>query len=468
MAYKTGTASSHTDLLCQFKEFVTTDAGLVAAGQAWTVLRFADGPAEANWPVGNLNLTINSSSGLSVSPLSNYRIKVSGVLTVPSDGAYTIGIDCADSGEITIGTDTTIGWYGTHAKEGGFSHNLEVQLTAGTYPIAVNLACGTTNTGFINVGWKKPGDSGIATIPSSNFSGLTYSWSAISSVPSNGSDMQNLAGEKELILKAPGLSGSDSIYLGIKPYQNAGSDYYNWNVAGMTGFNSASTFSGQPGRSPSVYLPLTSAQMTYWFFVNGQRAIVVAKVSSTYQMMYLGKFFVYGLPSQYPYPVIVSATSDGYSQRHSVADHTAHNIGNPGSGSYMANVDGAWLRIRNRYQSSSGVDVFEESSYVSASDYGVKVWPTCRYGDGGYNASTSVHNPIYSSESWPNNCYTLLPLILNRISPANVYGEVDGVMWVSGHQNTSENVITVGDDQYICFQDISRTGLGNFLAVRMA
>jgi hypothetical protein len=53
MAYQIGTATSagvgglaHYDLLDKIKTFASTDAGLVASGQAWTVLRYNTGVAE--------------------------------------------------------------------------------------------------------------------------------------------------------------------------------------------------------------------------------------------------------------------------------------------------------------------------------------------------------------------------------------------------------------------------------------
>ncbi len=46
MAFETGTASSYKDLLAKLRTFVTTNAALVAAGQAWTSLRYDNTSAE--------------------------------------------------------------------------------------------------------------------------------------------------------------------------------------------------------------------------------------------------------------------------------------------------------------------------------------------------------------------------------------------------------------------------------------
>jgi hypothetical protein len=49
----------------------------------------------------------------------------------------------------------------------------------------------------------------------------------------------------------------------------------------------------------------------------------------------------------------------------------------------------------------------------------------------------------------------------------NVYGDLDGVFWVSGAANASENTFTISADNYIVFQDCFRTGNSDFCAVRL-
>ncbi|MGH8037003.1 MAG: hypothetical protein ACREPD_04605, partial [Stenotrophomonas sp.] len=49
MAWKTGTAANHRDLLQQLRDFLTADAALVAAGQQWAVVGgVASGALAAN------------------------------------------------------------------------------------------------------------------------------------------------------------------------------------------------------------------------------------------------------------------------------------------------------------------------------------------------------------------------------------------------------------------------------------
>src|SRR5574343_499995 len=53
--------------------------------------------------------------------------------------------------------------------------------------------------------------------------------------------------EKTLIFQAPGLSGTDQIFYGLKIYKSVSSDIYNAQIDGFTGYVSENTFEAQPG-----------------------------------------------------------------------------------------------------------------------------------------------------------------------------------------------------------------------------
>jgi len=458
MAYVTGTADNYVDLLARLETFLTSNATLVSLGQAWTTQRFSNGPSATAFPftrvafgqvaAGNI---LDAVTG--VFPSSNFKLRVTGSIVIPTTGSYTFGIDSADAGELLIDGDLAVGWYGSHALAGSFSHSNTVVLTAGTYTFEARLVCATAVYGLA-VGWQKPGDPSIATIPAASLSGLQFQWTSYSgSMPSNTPTMGDLWTQKELIIKAPGLSGTESIYLGIQPLQNVSGDYYNWDVRGFVGYSSGALFSDQPGISPASYAYLWNSSIPYWFVANGQRVIVIAKVSTVYQVFYLGKFLPYGLPTQYPYPVVVAGLGNTLAQRWSVLNTATSNFQCPGDGMNLFYTDATWKRVRNRY--FSGSETWDASSNIN-------VWPRQEMLD-----TTS----LTSSLSWPDNGYTLLPFILN--SPAgnsigvNLLGEMDGAFWVSGHQNSSENPITVGGENYLCVQNGSRTGAGDYMAVRL-
>lgn len=258
----------------------------------------------------------------------------------------------------------------------------------------------------------------------------------------------------ELILKGLGNSRDKEIYCGIRAFLD-GVDSYQWEMRGMTGYDSGVTgLSGQPGASPAVYMHFHGASMTYWFFANGQRIIVVTKVSTVYQHGYLGFLLPYATPAQYPYPMVVGGSSDSSTRRWSATErnHSAYwNAGNSGMYIYLPN--GQWANFNNRTGTSVTV------SSPGASDR--TIWPY-------WTGSRGVLNDL---DTAPDGSYSLHPVIPNAPSGAgsqNLFGELDGVMFVTGKSNASENTVTIGGDTYLVFQNIYRTAYEEYAAIKRA
>src|SRR3546814_13562475 len=67
--------------------------------------------------------------------------------------------------------------------------------------------------------------------------------------------------------------------------------------------------------SPIHYFLLWPNAMTYWFYVNDRRLVVVAKIGVYYMSLYAGFFLPYALPDEYSYPYFVSATINRSEER---------------------------------------------------------------------------------------------------------------------------------------------------------
>lgn len=258
----------------------------------------------------------------------------------------------------------------------------------------------------------------------------------------------------ELILKGLGNSRDKEIYCGIRTFLD-GVDSYQWEMRGFTGYDSGVTgLSGQPGASPAVYMHFHGASMTYWFFANGQRIIVVTKVSTVYEHGYLGFLLPYATPAQYPYPMVAGGSSDLSTRRWSSTDRNHSGYWNAGNaGCYLYQPDGSWAEINNRTGTSGTV------SSPSSADR--TIWPY-------WTGSRGVLSDL---DTAPDGSYTLLPVIPNSPSSAgaqNIYGEFDGVMFLTGKNNASENTVTIGGDTYIVFQNIHRTAYEEYAAIKQA
>ncbi len=96
--------------------------------------------------------------------------------------------------------------------------------------------------------------------------------------------------------------------MGVRPFERADADYYDWELCGFDGFVSTSHLRLQPGFHGKLYLPLWQATIPYWFVADGRRAIVIAKINTNYEMAYLGLLDPYFSPEQWPYPLALGGT----------------------------------------------------------------------------------------------------------------------------------------------------------------
>lgn len=232
---------------------------------------------------------------------------------------------------------------------------------------------------------------------------------------------------RELILKGQGYSGTEEIYVGVYAYQNAGADYYNLCVATFTGYVPNNTFLTQPGFFQSG-VPAHNQRIDYWLTVNPQRIACCMKVGTpVYEHFYIGKFFPYARPSQYPYPIVCAGMLSGApATRYSDISHSM-----PYKGS----------RVNLGMRFNTGIYLQPASA----------PW-TNTYISGG---TTQLRDA--------NNFYPLLPIILWDATNG-FYGELDGVCYISGFNNVVEN--TCGNE-WVVFQDVSRTGFSDYIALKL-
>lgn len=257
----------------------------------------------------------------------------------------------------------------------------------------------------------------------------------------------------ELILRGVGLSGDKQIFIGFRTYESVPADYYNLAVAGFTGYIPANTWATQPGLFESG-VPAHNQRVDYWLAVNAQRIALGAKVGTpVYESAYAGFFLPYATPGQFPYPLCVGGMLDGApATRYS---DTAHSMPYKGSRNNFRIrwLDGTWRVI---------------ATYP---------WNNANIG----GATDQLRDT--------NGTYQTTPIVLCESTP-NVFGELDGIYYVSNFNNTVESMIQVGGTPvtdngswtsqqrataietaggvpYICFQDVARTSFNDYYAMRL-
>ncbi|TAA39548.1 hypothetical protein EAT51_15200 [Pseudoxanthomonas winnipegensis] len=245
----------------------------------------------------------------------------------------------------------------------------------------------------------------------------------------------------ELILRAPGLDGNQQIHVGARALAFPSLDAYNFGVIGAMSYNAALAFTGQPGTSPERYVPLWNDVIPYTFVANGQRCVVVAKVSTRYIPFYLG----YGLPNaltgDYPAPIYVGGCTGGQTDRWSSNDIGFRSFADPGTGCDVLAPSGAWQQVRNFYNSGSG----------EAEDGAACVWPYAGMATG----STEL---LRSLRDNGDGTYTAFPLTVMGLQPnPEIYMDLQGCRYVSGFGNAAGTIITIDGVQHLVVPNIFRS-----------
>lgn len=239
----------------------------------------------------------------------------------------------------------------------------------------------------------------------------------------------------ELILMGEGLTGSEQIYVGYRSYQSSTSDYYNIQCATMTGYVAGNTFATQPGIAISSVCAHNQT-IDYWLVWNAQRIMFALKVGTpVYEFAYNGKFTQYARPSQYPYPVASIGTLDGSPTTRFSDTATTHTIGV---------LTGTTGRNQMRIRKHDGTW------------YQSRTYPYC------VSQIVSATASIRDTEGF----YPLMPVELLEFG-VSTYGCLDGVFYVTGFNNITENTITIGGTVYVVVQDVFRTGFNNYMAIEM-
>ena len=286
--------------------------------------------------------------------------------------------------------------------------------------------------------------------------------------------------KQELIIKGPGTKkidgsrGTDEIYVGIKLNSVASIKYFALN--GYTGYDPLLEFDEQPGYIPHSHsriygppaVPLVCTSMHYWIVANGRRVVVVTRVGTRYEAMYLGLLKPYADAGQYPYPLVVggSMTGRNYDDMKSnydfsfVREDTDHrHFTDPGSinghvsALRLRRHDGSWATFANKtYTHPHAVTPPPEN----IGDFNYCTWP--------------YENPLLDLLPNTDDTYTLFPIILYEKQDTRaraMFGEFDGCYWVSGQIMGPEDTITIDTTKYLVIINVFRNTAGDYWALRL-
>lgn len=273
--------------------------------------------------------------------------------------------------------------------------------------------------------------------------------------------------ESDIVLEGPGLSGADSIYIGLRLNEDVPNDRFSLSIIGMTGvIPSAEQFDEHVNCTPNpVRIFLDDSPMPYWFSATGRKFTVTAKVSTVYETAYAGLFLPFASPSTYNYPLFVGGMaaegSDSVDWRSTSADHTAFvdplRTVSVDTSAWMLSPTAEWLRCGDGDAlgpvslgpDNFGASVFDITKTTDADAYG-------------YKDIVDRMGPAFGGD------YTLTPIVIVQSSPQNqTYGILDGVYHVAGRGNAAENTVSFNSKDHLVLQNAFRTTIGDYFAVAL-
>lgn len=286
-------------------------------------------------------------------------------------------------------------------------------------------------------------------------------------------------GPAKLKLRGPGAGPTRQVFINIQTMADTIAPYYSWKMSGAIGYSPAAAEGLQLGELEApCYLNLWENPITYWFFVNDRRIIVVAKCSTSYMTAYLGFFLPFGLPPQYPFPLMVAGDyllpvywSNANAGRRSMCDPGADS--QVSAGAYLRMPNGKWA-IFNNHDTGSEVNNMASPGFYADSCY---VWPwatnesqlgTSYDGFPGLSAGgTSGGGGLDNLQATRQNERPIWPaMLIPYYGPP--FGVMDGVHCIPGQGLAAEQQVTVSlpdPRTFLVFQNINRTSGDDYFLI---
>lgn len=289
-----------------------------------------------------------------------------------------------------------------------------------------------------------------------------------------------------LHVRGPGAGAGKQVFVSVKTQAGAIAGYYSWELRGAVDYDSGAAWGAQLGQSPtSCYLNLWSSSITYWFFVNDRRFIVVAKCSTNYMSAHCGFILPWGTPADYPFPLYIAGDfyelqpySYSYAARRMFVDpgNYTQTPGDARAGGYARTATGVWYPIGNHSRSAN-------NNYPQAYSKGQRgiSWPYHAGGSYGlslgaqyyphfWNGGTGSVDAAYAFEALVPTQQGERPLLPVMLCPGDQspLGVLDGVYCTGGTGLATEQLISIGARDFRVFQNIARNSPDDFFCVEEA
>lgn len=318
--------------------------------------------------------------------------------------------------------------------------------------------------------------SGAATNDMDLFSTLITFLTTNSDLKATGENWE-LLGQKSVVsgnitqdfasLSGPGLAGLDNIFVHLEHYQYAATDTFSLRIVGSAGFLASALTA--PGQQPDntmtntawsgnviLRMPLHRNPMRYWIAASGRRFIMVINHGNRWGVMHGGLILPFGLPNQYPYPLLIGAcnsSTDSY-QTPPVANFIYSNVS--AQAGALRKPSGGWCA---------------GPMGVGAGTGRYTCWPFDRGAGWQITSGTPMlNNLIPLTDKDGNIIYAMLPInLISRIDTDKaVYGSLDGLYFVNSFNAQAGDTLNQNGDSYLIFQMETSTTNAHHFALKLA
>ena len=268
----------------------------------------------------------------------------------------------------------------------------------------------------------------------------------------------------EFSFQAPGSGANQEVYLNIRSVVDVSLEHYSLEIRLATGYGKALDFNGQPGSSASVFLNLDKTAMTYWFYANDRRAIIVAKqTSGAYMSAYMGLMLPFALPAEYPKALYLAASYpniDTHDNNPSALNTRNRSIADPGQGTaYMLPRSvSTWVSVENHTTGTTDV------KFTSTPD--AMTWPHRSLAARSTDADWAWEwSGLERMRPNLNGEMPIFPVHVFDTVNREFGGVLEGVFSIPGSDKSAELALSIGAQNFRCFPGGSRTSNHDYFAV---
>lgn len=294
---------------------------------------------------------------------------------------------------------------------------------------------------------------------------MANGWSSLAYTPGNVT-----TGGMSMSLRGPGAAADKQVFVNLRSQHDNTTQSYAWQVTGAIDYNAALAWGNQTGESPlNTYFSLWKNTISYWFYVNDRRFVVIAKCNTVYLSLYAGFVLPWAFPAEYPFPLLISGSDEVLRPYNSIFNDHSMCCDPGGQAGKFRHQSGVWKQFYNRQVTTTD----DDRQYSSQQSNEYCIYP---YSIGSMRTSaTAYRNWVYFDNGYASCINSMVPTaqgermlipvqIMTNVEPAGI-GPLDGFYFPMGNGLTPEQTAVMGGRTFRFFPNIHRIQGRHFFAI---